>query len=116
MKTAEIMGHKYAPPLSPEVTDREGVTRALDYLTRGVQAMGRYGYEEIPEDFHKAATTLYDLQQRLMTAPQFSTEQIDKAAQQLFALDNPIARWPSVNHEAYRREAKSILDAALTRS
>ena len=62
------MRHKFVAPLSDGITDREAVTRALDYLTKGVQAMGRHGYEDIPEDFHKAATTLYDLQQRLMAA------------------------------------------------
>jgi hypothetical protein len=40
-------------------------------------------------------------------------EALDRAAFQLFLLDNNASRWPSVNQDQYRREAKSILDAAF---
>lgn len=47
---------------------------------------------------------------------ELDNDQLDRAALQLFLLDNPAARWPQVNQHHYRQEAKSILDAALSRS
>jgi hypothetical protein len=44
--------------------------------------------------------------------PAVGGEALDRAAFQLFLLYNNASRWPSVNQEHYRKEAKSILDAA----
>jgi hypothetical protein len=44
--------------------------------------------------------------------PVVGGEALDRAAFQLFCLDNNASRWPSVNQDQYRKEAKSILDAA----
>jgi hypothetical protein len=54
----------------------------------------------------------HDCIERLLSVAQ--TPNIDRAALQLFTLDNPASKWPSVNQEQYRREARSILDAALS--
>lgn len=47
-------------------------------------------------------------------APEFTEEQIERAARMVLQLDGHASRWATVNRASYRKEAKSILDAAFS--